>query len=189
MEKVSIAPQMVFCPQPLYIIGTRNEDGTPNFCALSWVTFAWNGCQTVVLSIGEPKVTRTNILREQAFVAHQVGRESVWLADYFGSTSAAKGLKTQMPYGYTWARSVPAPVLDESAWAFECRVTGSVELDGGILILGQVENIQVAAEFAVMDMEHVDLKALDPVIYAPSNYWSVGTYLGNMGEWRQHLSD
>jgi hypothetical protein len=43
-------------------------------------------------------------------------------------------------------------------------VTGSVELDGGILILGQVENIQVAAEFAVMDMEHVDLKALDPVI-------------------------
>lgn len=186
MQKVNIAPQMCFCPQPLYIIGTRNEDGSPNFCALSWVTFAWNGTPTVVLSIGEPKVTRSNILREQAFVANQVGRKSVWLADYFGSTTAAQGPKTAMPYGYTWGTAVPAPVLDESALAFECCVARSIELEGGILVLGKVENVQIAAQFAGMDLDHVDLQALDPVIYAPSNYWSVGAYLGDMGEWRQH---
>ena len=31
MEKISISPEWVFSPQPMYIIGTKNEDGTPNF--------------------------------------------------------------------------------------------------------------------------------------------------------------
>ncbi len=187
MEKVNFAPQMVFCPQPLYVIGSRNADGSPNFCALSWVTFAWDECPSVVLSIGEPKVTRDNILRERAFCANQVSRESVWLADYFGCTTAARGPKDQLPYSYTWGAKVAAPVLDQSRLVFECAVTRTLEMDRGILIVGRVENIQLPAEFAGMDMRHIDLQALDPAIYAPWDYYSLGQHLGTMGAWREHI--
>lgn len=31
MEKISIEPDCIFSPQPMYIIGTKNEDGSANF--------------------------------------------------------------------------------------------------------------------------------------------------------------
>ena len=43
MEKISIAPEWVFSPQPMYIIGTKNEDGTPNFCIITWLGFSFDG--------------------------------------------------------------------------------------------------------------------------------------------------
>jgi len=42
IEKISMKPQMVFSPQPMYIIGTRNENGTANFCIITWIGFSFD---------------------------------------------------------------------------------------------------------------------------------------------------
>ena len=37
----------------MYIIGTRNEDGTPNFCVITWIGFSYDTTPHIMMSIGE----------------------------------------------------------------------------------------------------------------------------------------
>lgn len=187
MNRISIAPELVFCPQPMYIIGTRNEDGTPNFCTITWITWAWHGDPHIVLSIGAPKRTRENILRERTFSANLVSTDMVWLADYVGSSTGYDGPKNKVDYAWDWGQVIKVPVLAESRWLFECRVSKDIPLEGGHIFLGKVENIQIDARLEDMDRSKIDLKALEAAVYAPYGYYSVATRLGNMGEWAQHL--
>jgi len=34
MKKIDIQPEKIFCPQPMYIIGTYNEDNQPSFSVI-----------------------------------------------------------------------------------------------------------------------------------------------------------
>jgi hypothetical protein len=40
MKKMDIKPGCVFSPQPMYIIGTKNEEGIPDFCVITWLGFS-----------------------------------------------------------------------------------------------------------------------------------------------------
>lgn len=40
-----------------------------------------------------------------------------------------------------------------------------------------------------MDMKKIDLTQINPTIYAPYNYFSVGNKLGEMGEWKKHIEN
>lgn len=188
MNKISIAPEMVFCPQPMYLIGTRNEDGQPNFCVITWISFVWHGSPHIVLSIGGSKRTKDNILREGAFSANLISTDMIWLADYLGCSSACDGPKDKFPYAYNWGRAVEAPVLEQSKWVFECRVSQTIPLQDSHIFVSKVENIQIASQLKDMDLTKIDLLQLDPAIYAPYGYYRLGAKLGDMGEWEKHLA-
>ena len=35
MKHMDLEPSFVFSPQPMYMIGTNNPDGSPNFCMIT----------------------------------------------------------------------------------------------------------------------------------------------------------
>lgn len=187
MEKVSIAPGWVFSPQPMYIIGTKNEDRTPNFCVITWLGFSFDGAPHLMMTIGGSKRTKDNILRERSFSANLVTEETLWLADYFGNTSAEEKAAGEAPYRFAWGERLQVPVLDDCPWAYECEVSKVLELAGAHLFLAEIKNIQIAREFQTMDLEKIDLTRLKPAVYAPYNYFSIGRKLGEMGQWKERL--
>ena len=187
MEKISIAPEWVFSPQPMYIIGTKNEDGTPNFCIITWLGFSFDGSPHIMMTVGGSKLTKTNILREKKFSANMITEDTLWLADYFGNTSGEDGQKCALRYDYQWGKVVDVPIIEECHWSYECEITKVIELDGAHLFLAEIKNIQIDTVFESMDLRKIDLTQLHPVIYAPYNYFSVGDKLGEMGEWEKHL--
>lgn len=189
MDKISIKPDRVFSPQPVYIIGTKNENGTPNFCIITWLGFSFDRGPHLMMTIGGSKLTKTNILREKKFSANLVTEDILWLADYFGSTKGEKGEKRKLSYGYSWGACTEVPVIDECHWAYECEVDRVIELDGAHLFLAEIKNIQIDKAFVDMDMKMIDLVKLQPVIYGPYNYFSVGPKLGEVGEWMKLLED
>lgn len=187
MEKISIKPDWVFSPQPMYMIGTRNEDGTPNFCVITWLGFSFDRTPHLMMTIGGSKLTKTNILREKKFSANMVSEDILWLADYFGCARGEDARKERVPYHYHWGEAVDVPVIDECHWTYECDVTRVIELDGAHLFLAEIKNIQIDRAFEAMDLEKIDLTQLRPVIYAPYQYFSAGKKLGEMGEWQRRL--
>lgn len=189
MKKISIPPAWVFSPQPMYIIGTRNEDGTPNFCIITWLGFSYDGGPHLMMTVGGTKLTKTNILREGKFSAGMITEDILWLADYFGSTSGEDGVKNGLPYTWQWGEQLAVPVIGECHWTYECEVTRVIELEGAHLFLAAMRNIQIDEAYADMDMQKIDLTQLRPAIYAPYNYFSIGDKLGEMGQWPQHLTD
>lgn len=189
MDKISMSPEWVFSPQPMYIIGTKNEDGTPNFCIITWLGFSYDKGPNLMMTVGGTKLTKTNILREKKFSANMITEDNLWLADYFGNTNGEDGNKDALPYGFKWGELVDVPIIDESHWSYECEVTKVIELDGSHLFLASIKNIQLDKEYENMDMKKIDLTKIRPAIYAPYNYFSVGEKLGEMGEWKKHIEN
>ena len=187
MNKISISPQWVFSPQPMYIIGTKNEDGTPNFCIITWLGFSFDGGPHIMMTVGGTKLTKTNILREKKFSANMITEDNLWLADYFGNTNGEDGEKNAISYGYEWGKTVDVPIINECHWSYECEVTKVIELDGSHLFLAKINNIQIDKEYENMDMKKIDLTKIRPAVYAPYNYFSIGEKLGEMGEWEKHI--
>lgn len=189
MDKISIQPEWVFSPQPMYIIGTRNEDGTPNFCIITWLGFSFDNGPCLMMTVGGTKLTKTNILREKKFSANLITEDNLWLADYFGNTNGEEGKKNAVSYSYNWGEAVDVPIINECHWSYECEVTKVIELDGAHLFLAAIRNIQIDKEYENMDMKKIDLTKIHPAIYAPYNYFSIGSKLGEMGEWRKHIEN
>ncbi len=177
----------MFSPQPMYIIGTKNEDGTPNFCIITWLGFSFDKTPHLMMTVGGTKLTKTNILREKKFSANMITEDNLWLADYFGNTNGEEGEKTAVSYSYNWGEAVDVPIINECHWSYECEVTKVIELDGAHLFLAEIKNIQIDRQYEDMDMKKIDLTKIRPAIYAPYNYFSIGTKLGEMGEWRKHI--
>jgi len=187
MEKISITPDWVFSPQPMYIIGTKNEDGTPNFCIITWLGFSFDKTPHLMMTIGGSKLTKTNILREKKFSANLITEDNLWLADFFGTAGREEKVNGAMPYSFEWGEKLDVPVLSECHWTYECEVDRVIELDGAHLFTAEIKNIQIDKQYETMDMKRIDLTQLKPAIYAPYNYFSIGEKLGEMGEWRMHL--
>lgn len=187
MKRISIQPNRLFCPQPMYVIGTRNEDDTPNFSVITWIGFSWNGSPHIMLGVGGLKRTAVNILREKEFSANLVNGDMLWLADYFGSIKGNDRTKNDINYKFLWSEVVHAPILDSSNWVFECSVKKIVELEDSHIFISEIMNIQIDEQFAKMDFNMLDLKKINPVLYAPTNYFSIGDKLGNCQEWSNHL--
>ena len=188
MDKISISPEWVFSPQPMYIIGTKNEDGTPNFCIITWLGFSFDNCPHLMMTVGGSKLTKTNIIREKKFSANLITEDNLWLADYFGYTNGEDGLKNSVQYRYQQGKLIDVPIIDECHWAYECKVTRIIELSGAHLFLAEIKNIQIDKEYENMDMKKIDLTKIRPAVYAPYNYFSIGDKLGEMGDWKQKLS-
>ncbi len=184
MDKINMKPAWVFSPQPMYLIGTKNEDDTPNFCIITWLGFSFDNGPHLMLTIGGSKQTKTNIMREQSFSANLISTDMIWLADYFGTTTGEEKLKNDMSFQYSWGNHRKVPILDQSKWVYECSVSKTIELEGSHLFLARIENIQIDKSLEDMNMEMIDLEKLDPVIYAPYNYFSIDKRIGGCGEWR-----
>jgi len=58
---------------------------------------------------------------------------------------------------------------------------------GSHIFVSKIENIQIDSDLEGMDREKIDLRKLDPAIYAPYNYYRLGEKLGDCGEWAQHI--
>ena len=175
-------PDFVFHPQPMFAIGTKNEDGSANFCLITWASFSLDGVPHVALTIGGSKLTKTNILREGRFSANLITEELLPLADYFGNVSGQERAKDAVPCGVAWGSKVDVPTLADCRWVYECTVTRVLALEGSHLILGRIDNIQVDERLAGMDMKRMDLCAIRPVIYGPYQYFSIGERLGESGD-------
>ena len=188
MKRIDIQPDFVFSPQPMYMIGTKNEDGTPNFCIITWIGFSFDKTPHLMMTIGGSKRTKTNILREKAFSANLITEDNLWLADYFGCTTGESSAKNDIEWGWTRGKSVDVPVLDKCHWVYECEVDRVIELDGSHLFLAEIKNIQIDEEYRDMDRKKIDLTKIRPAIYGPYQYFSIDRKLGEMGQWREKIT-
>ena len=141
--KVSIEPQAVFIPQPMYVIGTSDGNDNPNFSVITWIEFGWNGSPYMVMGIGGKKKTKDNILKTGEYTANLVSQDFLKLADYFGMSKGNDGIKNKLDYAYKKGEEVQAPVLELSKWVFECKVDRVIELDGSHLFISKIVNIQI----------------------------------------------
>lgn len=171
------------CVQPAFIIGTNNEDGTPNFAPITWVsvTHEQGDGYLLVISMSGTKRTKTNVLRSGIFSANLVSTDMLPLMDYFGLHSAKDGQKNERPYAVARGEVLDVPVLDASRWVYECEVEKTVVTGDSTTFFCRIRNIQMMEGLECEDIFDVDLTLLDPVVYS-GKYHNIGKCLGAIGD-------
>ena len=163
-------------PQPVLMIATYNEDGTPDI-----MNAAWGGISDsdeISISISNTHKTAENLLKRGAFTVSFATADQVVACDYVGLVSGNKVPDKFARAGFHAVKSefVDAPLVEELPMALECRVRSyDTETD---ILRGEIVN--VCADETVLTNGKIDPAKLRPIVFDPVNhdYLELGAKVG-----------
>ena len=185
MKKISLKPTNDYCPQTLFLYGTYDENGKPDFGLFCWFSYTWEKELGVMACIGGSKRTKDNIHKSKVFSANLVTEKILPLADYMGVVDGNKpekmeGLDLEIEKGQV----LPVPVLMDSPVTFELEVKEFLPRQDGEVMLCAIRNVlqdETLADKAKTSTEK--LAEIAPVQTTCSRYFSwKGENLGAWGE-------
>ena len=165
-------------PQPVYILATCGEDGTPDA-----MNAAWGGIsddREISLCISAGHKTTENILKRKAFTVSMADADHVAACDYVGLVSGNSEKDKFEKAGFHAVKSefVDAPLIEELPVAVECRL---VSYDPETCrLVGEIVN--VSADESVLDENgKIDPDKLRPITFDPIHhtYRVLGEKVGN----------
>ena len=165
-------------PQPVFIIASYDEDGTPDAMNAAWGGISENTELSMCLSAGHKTVK--NILSRKAFTVSMADASHVVACDYVGVVSANKVPDKFEKAGFHAVKSdfVDAPLIEELPMAVECKL---ISYDAkSCRMVGEIVN--VSADESILDEAgNIDPAKFDQIIFDPVNsaYLKVGEKVGN----------
>lgn len=165
-------------PQPVFIIGTYDEQGHPDAMNAAWGGIDYDDRINLCLSAGHKTVK--NLLAAKAFTVSMGTVDKLVECDYVGIVSANNVPDKFDRAGFHAVKSefVNAPLIEELPMAVECELV-SYDPDTCHLV-GQIVN--VSADDSILDEKgKIDHAKLRPIIFDPvhNDYLAVGEKVGN----------
>jgi len=165
-------------PQPVFIIATYGEDGTPDAMNAAWGGISEENEISMCISAGHK--TTKNILARKAFTVSMADAAHVVECDYIGIVSAndVPDKLDRAGFHVTKSEFVDAPMIDELPMALECRLK-SYDPETCRLV-GEIVNVS-ADESVLNEKGKVDPAKLRPITFDPMNnaYLVLGEKVGN----------
>ena len=154
-------------PQPVLIIGTYNEDGTPNAMNAAWGG-QWDRGE-IMISMGSHATTE-NMSRCADFTVAFATKDTMVASDFVGIVSARNDPQKMQKTGWTSvkAEDVNAPVFTDFPMTLECRILRKIdETAEGYNIVAEIVNIMVDENYLGEDgkpqVEKMNLITYEPV--------------------------
>ena len=165
-------------PQPVLIIATYGEDGTPDAMNAAWGGISESNQVTMCLS-AEHKTVK-NILARGAFTISMADAAHVVACDYVGIVSGNDVPDKMARAGFHTTKSqlVDAALIDELPMALECKL---ISYDASSCrLVGEIVNVS-ADERILNEKGNIDPQKLEPITFDPANnaYLKLGEKVGN----------
>ena len=178
MKSFGSKPWML--PQPVLIIGTYNEDGTPNAMNAAWGG-QWDRGE-IMISMGSHATTE-NLARCADFTVAFATKDTMVASDFVGIVSAKNDPQKMSKTGWTAVKSenVNAPVFTDFPMTMECCIKEKIdETADGYNIVAEIVNILVDENYLGEDgkpqVEKMNLITYEPVHHG---YLVLGERVGN----------
>ena len=157
----NFGPKPFLYPQPVFIIATYDEDGTPNA-----MNAAWGGISEeneISMCIAEDRKTVANAVAHGAFTVSMGTADQIAACDYVGIVSGNKEKDKFAKAGFHAVKSefVDAPLIAELPMAVECNLK-SYDPETCRMV-GEVVN--VCADESVLTDGKIDPAKLKPIVF------------------------
>jgi flavin reductase (DIM6/NTAB) family NADH-FMN oxidoreductase RutF len=173
-------PKPWLMPQTVIIIGTYDEDGTPNAMNAAWAG-TWDNNE-IMISLGSHQTT-INLKKNPDFTVAMATTDTVVASDYVGLVSGrrVKDKVARTGWHVEKAASVNAPLFTDFPMTLECRVDKVLdESETGGYVIAKIINIDVDERYLAdddkPDVERMHLITFDPVHLS---YLEIGRKVGN----------
>ena len=165
-------------PQPVLMIATYDEDGTPDVMNAAWGGISDN--HEISMCISEGHKTTGNILKRKAFTISMADEKHMAACDYVGIVSGKNVPDKFSRAGFSALHSelVDAPIIRELPICLECKLK-SYDAETCRLV-GEIVNVSV--DESVLDENgNVDVAKAAPITFDPFNnaYIKLGEKVGN----------
>ncbi len=188
MKKISMAATNDICPQTLFVYGTMNSDGKPDFGLFCWFSYCWLADSLgVMCAVGGSKRTLENIRRNGVFSASLVVEDNLPLADYFGTADGRDPDKMDIAVEWENGSVLPVPVLCSSPFCFELEVDREISTgdQDQTVLLCKIRNVLKDEALADPSLSSEDIfgKTAAVCTSVDNDYWSWdGRHLGKWHE-------
>lgn len=167
----------ILYPQPVFIIATYGEDGTPDAMNAAWGGLSEENEISICISAGHK--TTKNILAKGAFTVSMADADHVAACDYVGIVSGNEVPDKFEKAGFHAVKSdfVDAPLIAELAMAVECKLKSYDP--NTCRLVGEIVNVTID-ERVLNDEGNVDPAKLRPITFDPMNndYLVLGEKVG-----------
>lgn len=167
-------------PQPVFIIGTYDENGVPNAMNAAWAG-QWDAGE-LMISMGSHATTE-NLSRCGEFTVAFATVDTMAASDYVGIASA-KNVPDKIErtgWKYEKAEHVNAPVFNEFPLTMECRIKEKLyESKTGYYLIAEIVNILCREDFLGED-GNPDVEKMKLIVYEPVHhgYIELGKRVGD----------
>lgn len=185
-----VEPSILYFGTPVALIGTVNEDGTPNLAPMS---SAWALGYSVVLGLGDSGQTIRN-LRRLSECTINLPAASQWrsverLAPLTGRNPVPDSKSKQFrfePDKFSAAQLTPQPSelvtpprVAECPLQFEAQIVAFHRLaEGAHCVEAEVVRVHAAPEIVIDGSNHIDPGVWQPLLYVFRHYFGPGEELG-----------
>ena len=148
-------------PMPVLMIGTYDEDGTPNMMNAAWGGVTLEDQITICIDTGHK--TWANIAARKAFTVAFGTADTVKACDYLGIVSGNKAPDKVAKSGLTAVKSafVNAPVMNELPLVLECELVSMNEETCNVV----VKILNCAVEESAMTDVKPDADKMKPICF------------------------
>jgi flavin reductase (DIM6/NTAB) family NADH-FMN oxidoreductase RutF len=173
MDKITLGPMPYMSVMPALLVGA-NVNGKPNYMTTAWATVACMAPPMVCVAINKTRYTAKGIEENRTFSVNVPSAKHVVETDHCGLVSGSQEDKSGV-FTTFYGNLKTAPLAAECPVNIECRVFSSVDCGSHLLYIGEVAGIHADRD-CVADGKP-DTGKVDPVVYAQSAYWHVGTQI------------
>lgn len=178
--KTSLGAKTLAVPSPVWVVGTYDKVGRPNFMTTAWGGICCSRPPCVYVSLREATYSHGNITARGAYTVSVPGEEYWREADYMGVASGRDTDKVA-DTGLTAVESlvVDAPYVGEFPLALECRVKETVSLGLHTMFVGEI--MDVRADEDVLTNGAPDTQKIRPLLFGSGDrgYHAVGPRVGD----------
>lgn len=167
----------ILYPQHVFIIGSYDENGTPDAMNAAWGGISEANEISMCLSAGHKTVK--NILKRKAFTVSMATADTVVPCDYLGLVSGNDVSNKLEKAGFHTVKSefVDAPIIEELPMTVECKL---ISYDPeSCRMVGEIVN--VCADESVLTDGNIDPMKLRPITFDGMNraYYVLGEKVGD----------
>lgn len=178
--KQSIGPETYLFPLPAVVVGTYDNEGTPNIMTASWTGVVNSRPSMISVSLRKATYSYNSILETESFTISIPSVKHLVEMDYVGTKSGKKENKFETT-GLTPIASelVNAPYVAEFPVVLECKLVKHEDLGLHTMFLGEVVDIKID-ENCLLKNGKPDIAAIDPIGYTHGEreYYGTGRFLG-----------
>ncbi len=175
-KNIGIKPYLL--PMPVLVIGTYNEDKSPNAMNVAYGSMRDN--KSISLYINPVRKTIKNILRTKAFTVNLADMAHLLDADYIGIVSGNDNKDKLKRTSFEAIKSdfVDAPIISFSPLSMECKFISYDEEDHRLV--GEIVNVCVEEEF-IDQKGKIKIESMDLITYNPieNTYNHIGDFVGH----------
>jgi len=182
--KESLGAKTWAVPTPVWVVGTYDQDGRPNFMTAAWGGVCCSSPPCIYVSLREATYSHGNIVSRRAYTISVPGEEYWREADYMGLVSGRDTDKVKdTKLTAVKSKLVDAPYVHEFPLVLECKVVEVVKIGLHTEFIGEILDVKADAE--VLTDGKPDIQKIKPIVFSPpdSGYHGIGIRL--MGAFTQ----